>query len=419
MASGRARILDDGLGARSPPTASSSLRELLTRTVIQKAVAFIRVDVNRGIQTPVTNILLKWGAKIVVDRELIEFIAHWSSNPTETLIFMLEIHKDSFFRWELLEHILRSWNLQNDCDRLRLIRQCDPADLTQDTLESVVSFRDRRVPFATLTVMMECNPKLVVNERLVICGAAAGWMDFLLEEILPEDASLLTQDVLVTAAEVCGYNTIKTIMENSSLIVSDDVLIAILQNRELGGKGRFRKFLDERFTMVQALMVYLENNYQFEVTERVLRTALARYRYPGHNISFIAWLTTKGQLYQGPIVEEVMLTCIWFCDTEEYTQTCIRFFERIRQKATLRLTEQMLRLGFLPSFRSFSPFSRVLAPLFSWMLKNCECCIDKQAAFDNAVRGQMWDMAIMLHKSDESLEVSMEALDRMRKIELE
>jgi hypothetical protein len=263
-----------------------------------------------------------------------------------------------------MEPILNGWHFQTDHERLRLIRKCDPADLTQETLESIVG--NRRHPIAAFKTMMERNPNLIINERLLISGAAVGRIGCLLEELLPESASLLTQGVLIAAAQTFDYASFTTIVENGSFIISEDVLIALMQNQDLAPEKNLRGGLRnaERF-----LMEELQKMYCFHITERVIRTAL---EFKNHTMSFITWLILKSQIYQGPVIEKAILEVIAQSDNYDYIQYCMSLLKQLQGKLTFKFTEEMLEGLIKP--RSFS---EIRAPLLAWLLDNGECCIDK------------------------------------------
>jgi hypothetical protein len=112
--------------------AKSSVKDLLTLAVIRKAAISIRLDPNRGIRSVVTYTLAKWGANIVINRDLLDSISQRSPNPTETILLLLASHNTLSVRWEFLEPILLGsgrWLFENDSKRLCVVRKCHPEDL--------------------------------------------------------------------------------------------------------------------------------------------------------------------------------------------------------------------------------------------------------------------------------------------------
>ncbi|TVY26062.1 Vegetative incompatibility protein HET-E-1 [Lachnellula hyalina] len=116
--------------------AERHIKHLLTPAVIEKAVATIRLASTSGIQVLVTHVLIKWGAKILLTKSLDDSILRWSPDESETIFLFLKSHDDLHISWDFLEHIGRrpgDW-FQNDSDCLRLIRNCAPAEITQEVL---------------------------------------------------------------------------------------------------------------------------------------------------------------------------------------------------------------------------------------------------------------------------------------------
>ncbi|TVY44278.1 Vegetative incompatibility protein [Lachnellula occidentalis] len=117
--------------------AAHNVVHILTPAVIEKAVGTIRLAPTRGIQVLVTDVLIKWGAKIVLTRSLCDSISRWSSNPSETVLLFLESHDYLRVPWDFLAPIVSGptkWGFQNDLDRSHLIQKCVPDDITPEIL---------------------------------------------------------------------------------------------------------------------------------------------------------------------------------------------------------------------------------------------------------------------------------------------
>jgi hypothetical protein len=90
-------------------------------------------------------------------------------------------------------------------------------------------------------------------------------------------------------------------------------------------------------------------------------------------------------------------------------QECIGLFKTLGREKSFDFTEQML-----DACTEAKRLWKVRTPILAWLLDNCQCCIDKQSALDRFILEENWEKALVLHRRYESLEVSMQARNRMR-----